>query len=87
VEDNLLLALNPFVMIGGIVLTSIAGVISAYVFSDTHDIKKSIMLYLPISAAIAVVVTIMGIPVIISLGFIGFGLVVLIYASNHIFYK
>ena len=82
-----MLALNPLVMIGGIVLTSIAGVISAYVFSDTHDIKKSIMLYLPISTVIAVVITVLGTPVIISLGFIGFGLIVLIYASNHFFYK
>jgi len=87
VEDSLLLALNPLVMIGGIVIISVAGVLSAYVFSNTHDIKKSIWLYLPISVAIAVVITILGAPVIISIGFIGFGLVVLIYASNHFFYK
>ena len=82
-----MLALNPLVMIGGIVIISVAGVLSAYVFSNTHDIKKSIWLYLPISVAIAVVITILGAPVIISIGFIGFGLVVLIYASNHFFYK
>ena len=86
-EDNLLLAINPIVLVSGILITSIAAFISAYVFSDTHDIKKSIILYIPISIIIAIVITILGSPVIISLGIIGFGLVVLIYASNHFFYK
>jgi len=85
--DNLLLAINPYVLLGGVLLTSIAAFISAYVFSGTHDIKKSIILYIPISIVIATVITILGSPVIISIGIIGFGLVVLIYASNHFFYK
>jgi len=87
INNSLLLALSPVVLLGGIVVTSIAGVISAYVYSNTHDIKKSIILYLPIAAVIAIVLTVLGSPVIISLGIIGFGLVVLIYASNHFFYK
>jgi len=87
VEDSLLLTLNPLVMLGGVVITSIAGVISAYVFSDTHDIKRSIILYLPIALVIAIIITILGVPLIISLGIIGFGLVVLIFASNRFFYK
>ena len=82
-----MLALNPLVMFGGLFFTAIAGVLSAYAFSKTHDIKKSIILYLPIAAVIAAVVTILGTPLIISLGIIGVGFVVLIYASNHYFYK
>ena len=86
-EENGILAINTWAMVGGMVLIIVAAVISAFVFSDTHDIKKSIILYLPISAVIAIVITILGVPLIISFGIIGFGMVVLIYASNHFFYK
>jgi len=87
VEDSVLLALNPLVMFSGLFFTAIAAVLSAYAFSNTHDIKKSIILYIPISIVIAIVVTVLGTPVIISIGIIGVGFVVLIYASNHYFYK
>ena len=82
-----MLVLNPFILLGGVIATSIAAFIAAYAYSNTHDIKKSIILYIPISVIIAIVITILGSPVIISMGIIGFGLVVLIYASNHFFYK
>ena len=64
-----------------------AGVLSALAFSATHDIKKSIILYLPISVVIAIVLVILGVPLIISVGIVGVGLVALVYASNHYFYK
>ena len=86
-EDSVLLALNPLLLLSGIVFMSIAGILSAYAFSKLHDIKKSIILYIPISVVIATVITILGTPVIISLGIIGVGLVALVYASNHFFYK
>ena len=86
-EDSLLFTLNPLVLSIGALCMGIAGVIAARVFSGTHDIKKSILLYLPIALVIAVILVLLAVPVIISLGLIGFGLIVLIYASNHYFYK
>lgn len=85
--DSGILEINTWALVAGMVFMIIAGIISAFVFSNTHDIKKSIILYLPISAVIAIVITIFGVPAIISFAMIGFGLVVLIYASNHFFYK
>jgi len=87
VEDSLLLAINPIVLFIGILSIIAAGILSAYIFSKTHDIKKSIMLYLPISVVITIVLTILGIPLIIGIGTMGVGFVALIYASNHFFYK
>jgi len=87
VEDSVLYQLNTLAMLVGLVSMIAAGIISAYVFSGTHDIKKSIKLYIPISVVITIIITIFGIPLIIGLGIIGVGFVALIYASNHFFYK
>ena len=74
-------------MLIGLLCMVIAGVLSAFVFSKTHDIKKSIILYIPISIVIAIVLAILGIPLIIGIGMMAVGIVALIYASNHLFYK
>jgi hypothetical protein len=87
VEDSILLNINPLVLLIGTLCVSGAGAISAVVFSGTHDIKKSIYLYLPISVVISTVLVILGIPVIIGIGLIGFGLIILVYTSNRLFYK
>ena len=86
-EDSVIMQLNTVVMFIGLVSMIGAGILSAYMFSKLHEIKKSILLYLPISAVIAIIITILGIPLIISAGMIGVGFVALIYASNHLFYK
>ena len=86
-EDSLLLKLNPLVMLIGLLVMIIAGVLSAYAFSSTHDIKKSVILYLPISVVITVILAVMGVPLIIGIGMMGVGIVALIYASNRFFYK
>jgi len=74
-------------MLIGLLCIAIAGVLSAFAFSKTHDIKKSIILYLPISAVITAVLVVMGIPLILGIGMMGVGIVILIYASNHFFYR
>jgi len=87
VENSPLLTLNPLVLLLGVLCMGAAGYISARVFSKTNDIKKSVKLYIPISAGIAVVLVIVTVPIIISIGLMGFGLVVLVYVSNYYFYK
>ena len=74
-------------MLIGLLVMIIAGVLSAYVFSATHDIKKSVLLYLPLSVVITVILAVMGVPLIIGVGMMGVGIVALIYASNRFFYK
>jgi len=74
-------------MLIGLICMIVAGVLCAFAFSKTHDMKKSIVLFLPISVVIAIVITILGIPLIISIGMIGVGFVALVYASNRNFYK
>lgn len=71
----------------GVLCMGAAGYVSARVFAKTNDIRKSVKLYVPISIAVAVVLVIFHAPIIISIGLIGFGLVVLIYVSNYYFYK
>ena len=67
-------------------LTAAAAWLCVRRYADTNDIQKSIRLYLPIAAALALAFRLLGLPLLYAIGAQLCGLVVLAWISNYYFY-
>lgn len=84
-ESDYLVATNPLLLLACIATAVLAAWICVLKYRDTYAVEKSIKLYLPFAAAGAVIFTLVGIPVLFSIGAQLCGLVALLLISNHYF--
>lgn len=83
--DPLVMA-SPLLLGGCILAAILAAWLCVRRYADTNDIQKSIRLYLPVAAALALAFRLLGLPLLYAIGAQLCGLVVLAWISNYYFY-
>lgn len=86
-ENSLLVSLSPLLLLGCAAAAVLTGWLCVLKYRDTYNIEKSIKLYIPFALAEIIVFTILGVPVLFSLGAELFGLAMLVLISNRYFKK
>lgn len=84
-EDALLVSVSPLVLALCVLAAVGAGWFCARKYRDTCDIEKSIRLYIPIAVAAAIIFTLIGLPLLFSIGAQLCGFVAMLLISNHYF--
>lgn len=78
---------NPFLLLASVASAVAVGWLCVLKYRNTYDIEKSIRLYLPFALAGVVVFSLVGIPLLFSIGAQLCGLVALVWISGYYFKK
>ena len=86
-ESSVLAVMNPFSLLAGGALVCLVAWICVYLFRNTNDFRKSLIVYVPVLCVLdCAFIFLLGIDLILVLGLDLCGIVVLALISNHYFY-
>ena len=86
-EKSILATTDPFMLIAAITAMAVIAFVSASIYKNTNDFKKSVKLYVPLAFAAAIIFILLGLPIVFSVGTVAFGFIALMLISNYFFYK
>lgn len=86
-EGTLLVSISPLLLLACVAIAVLAGWLCVLVYRNTYNIEKSVRLYIPFALAGILLFTVLGLPVLFSIGAQLFGLAMLALISNYYFKK
>ncbi|GFI28729.1 hypothetical protein IMSAGC013_00106 [Lachnospiraceae bacterium] len=86
-ENSLLARMNPFCLLGAVLLICMAAWFCAWLYRNTNDFKKSLRLFLPAAIALdCMFIFALQIDAVLAAGLDICGIAALALISNHYFY-
>lgn len=87
-EDSILAVMNPFCLLGAVLLVCLAAWGCVYRYRNTNDFKKSLKCYIPLLFVLdAIFIFGFQLDIILTVGVDLCGIIVLALISNHYFYR
>lgn len=84
-ENSLVAAMDPLLLVGGLAAVCLIAYLCAGKYRDTNDFLKSVRLYAVVIVPVFVAFLLLGIPVLLGMGYVICGFVVMALISNHFF--
>lgn len=84
-ETSLMVSTSPLLLLGCVAAAILVGWLCVLKYRKTYDVGKSIRLYVPFALASAGIFTLVGLPLLFSIGAQLCGFVALIWISGYYF--
>lgn len=82
----ILLNTDPLLVLAALTAAGLVAWFCVHRYRNTNDFARSVRLYLPAAAGLAVLFWLLGLPFLFSVGAAGCGFVLLMLISNYYFY-